>query len=81
MPGLSLGPIGNQFDFEVVWVVVKWMYVLGSSLFVIFGIVVVAQVKQMVGTLRSKFHSVLVLLAAGYLALTVGAWWLTLTLL
>jgi hypothetical protein len=65
---LSTMPVA---DFSFVWEVVKWMMVFSAGIFVIFSLVVMAQIKQMVMALRRGFNKVISIVGLIYFGITV----------
>ena len=63
----------NGFSLITVWAVLKWMYVLGFSLYVVFALVVVAQVNQMIAAFNGQIDRLLKLVAWLHLMLAVAA--------
>jgi hypothetical protein len=61
------------WDMDWVWLGLKWLYVLVGVLFVIFGLVLLAQLKQMTNAYRREFHQILILIGVGFLALAAGS--------
>jgi hypothetical protein len=59
------------FDPALIWGILKWVLVFVGGIFVVFALVMMAQVKQMVATIKRPFNGVIVLLSLGYLGLTV----------
>jgi hypothetical protein len=59
------------FDISLLWVVLKWAYVLVAILFVGFGVVMLSQVKQMVATIKRPFNKVIVTASLGFFGATV----------
>jgi hypothetical protein len=63
----------NGLNVESFWAALKWVYVLGFSVYVVFALVVLTQVKQMLSTLRDRFDSVLLMVAMIHLVVAIGA--------
>ena len=66
---------GNMSGFSVdaVWMFLKWVYVLSFSIYVVFALVVVAQVRQMIAAFNGQIDSVLKLVAWLHFLLAVSA--------
>ncbi len=60
------------FDVAILWEVVKWFYVLGLLIYVVFASVMVKQVRQMVKTVDGDFANPLKLAAYIHFGIAVA---------
>jgi len=74
-------PFVENLSVDSIWVVLKWLYVLGFMLYTIFALVVVSQVRQMTHTLNGSIDSMISLLAFVHLMVAIGALFLAFVIL
>lgn len=77
MGPIGLSTIAVPVDASLMWVLLRWLYLLVSLMFVVFGLVVITQVKQMNAAFKRRFNVVIKFLAIGYFILTLLVFWLT----
>lgn len=77
MDPIGITTITAPLDAGVIWVLLRWVYILISVMFVIFGLVVLTQVKQMNAAFKRQFNVVIKVMAIGYFCLTLVLFWMT----
>jgi hypothetical protein len=66
VPGLA-----PAIDISYAWLGLRWVYILVALMFVVFGMIVITQVKQMNAAFQRPFNRILTAIGWGYLGLTI----------
>lgn len=66
--------LGEPFDLSAIGRLVKGAYLLGLTIYVVFGLVMIKQVKQMTRTVQGSMSGPLMTLALIHLLLSIALW-------
>lgn len=69
------------FSIEIVWVLLKILFLLGAFLYILFAVIMMRQVRMMIETLHGGMQLPIRVLAVMHLLLAIGVFLLALIVL
>jgi hypothetical protein len=77
----QFGILLAQFEPSMLWVGLKWLYLIAFGVYVIFAVIVLTQINQMVRALSGGFDSSIKLIGWVHVLVAVAAFFLAVVIL